>query len=188
MQDDRFHILGIAGSLRRASYNRGLLRAAQEVTPEGVEIEIFDLNEIPPYNADLDTETPPEAVRALRERIASANALLFATPEYNTTMPGVLKNAVDWASRPFRSASLRFKPIGLMGASGGRFATVRSQADLRQVLTILACYVMPFPYVAAANASELFDENGNLTDDGVRQQVRGVVEALVSWSRRVQPD
>jgi chromate reductase len=188
VENDRFVILGIAGSLRRTSSNRGLLRAAQDVAPDGVEVEVFDLAGVPPYNGDLDGDAPPQAVVALRERIVAADALLFATPEYNTTIPGVLKNAVDWASRPFREASLRFKPVGLLGASGGRFATVRAQADLRHVLTVLACYVMPYPYVAVANAGEHFDGAGNLTDDAIRQQVRGVVDALVVWARRVRPD
>ena len=127
MTNGRFQILGIAGSLRLASYNRGLIRAAQQVAPDGVEIAAFDLLPIPLYNADVEAEGAPAPVRDLKERIRAADALLIATPEYNYSIPGVQKNAIDWASRPPQDSPLRHKPIGLMGASPGGFGTVRSQ-------------------------------------------------------------
>ena len=188
MLDHRFSILGIAGSLRRRSSNRGLLRAARGVTPVGVEIQTFDLASVPPYNADVEAEGDPAPVRELKERIVAAHALLIATPEYNTSIPGVLKNAIDWASQPFATTVLRFKPVALMGASAGRFGTVRAQNELRQVLTALGCFVLPFPQLLVPQARERFDEEGNLTDDGVREQVRMLIEALVGWARRVKPD
>jgi chromate reductase len=188
MDNPPFHILGIAGSLRRRSSNRGLLRAAIEVAPAGVEIEPFDLAAIPPYNADVQAAGDPPPVRELKERIRAAQALLIATPEYNTSIPGVLKNAIDWVSQPFRETALRYKPVALMGASASRFGTVRAQNDLRQVLGALGCYVLPFPFVLVSESRGRFDEEGNLTDEGVRQQVRVLVEALVDWSRRVRAD
>ena len=188
MSEVPFSILGMPGSLRRGSSNRGLLRAAREVAPEGAEIETFDLASIPPYNADVEAEGDPAPVGELKERIVAAHALLIATPEYNTSIPGVLKNAIDWASQPFATTVLRFKPVALMGASAGRFGTVRAQNELRQVLTALGCYVLPFPQVTISNAHERFDEEGNLTDEAVREQVRMLIDALVSWARRVKPD
>jgi len=182
-----FRILGIAGSLRRASFNRGLLAAAAEEAPDGVELEIVPLDDLPPYNADFEGERSPAPVVALREHIAAADALLIATPEYNTSVPGVLKNAVDWASRPFPNSSLRGKPVAIMGA-GGRFGTVRAQGELRSILTALGCYVLPWPQIPVISARERFDEDGNLTDDDVRNGVRMLVEQLVSWAGRVRPD
>src|SRR5438105_1890059 len=117
MTEVRFEVLGIAGSLRRASYNRGLIRAAREVAPQGMEISAFDLLPVPLYNGDVEAEGDPEPVRDLKERIRAADALLIAAPEYNYSIPGVLKNAIDWASRPPSDSALRHKPIALMGAS-----------------------------------------------------------------------
>src|ERR687888_2700954 len=128
-------VLGISGSLRRDSYNSGLLRAAADVLPSGVDLEVFDgLKAIPPYDADDDTELAVAPVTALREAIAAADAVLIATPEYNASIPGVLKNALDWASRPFPDNVLRNKPVAVIGASTGMFGAVWAQAEARKVL------------------------------------------------------
>jgi chromate reductase len=186
--DGTFHILGIPGSLREQSYNRRLLAAAGELAPEGVEIETFTLEDIPPYNGDLDGERSPGPVRRLRERIAAADALLIATPEYNTAVPGVLKNAIDWASRPFPNSVLLDKPVALMGCSIGPFATVRAQGDLRLIFTATGSYVLPRPQVALREAAQYFDEVGGLADENVRNGLRMLLDALVTWSRRLRPD
>ena len=188
MSDRPSRILGIAGSLRRASYNRGLLRAAQEVAPEGVEIEIFDISPIPPYNGDVEVEGDPPPVRELKARIRAADALLIATPEYNFSIPGVLKNAIDWASRPPQESPLRQKPIALMGASPGGFGTVRSQLALRQVFVFTKSYVLLEPDVHVSAARDKFDADGSLIDDRTRENVRALVVALVEWARHLRAD
>lgn len=181
-----FRILGIAGSLRRASYNKGLLRAAQEVAPPGVEVEIFDLAPIPLYNADVEAAGDPEPVRLFKERIRAADALLIATPEYNYAIPGVLKNALDWAGRPPADSPLRQKPVALIGASTGMFGTVRAQLALRQVFVYTESYVLPRPELLVANARDRFDADGNLRDPEVRERLRAVVTALVAWAHRLR--
>jgi chromate reductase len=185
MTDRPFRILGIPGSLRRASYNRALIRAARQVAPEGVEFGEFDLLPIPPYNEDVEAEGDPAPVRALKEQIRAADALLIATPEYNYSIPGVLKNAIDWASRPPRDSALRHKPIALMGASPGGFGTVRSQLALRQVFVFTKSYLLLEPEVHVSAAHEKFDAEGNLTDERTREHVRGLVTALVAWARQL---
>ena len=184
----QFRILGIAGSLRRASYNRGLVRAAQQVAPDGVAIEAFDLLPIPLYNADVEAEGDPAPVQELKERIRAADALLIASPEYNYSIPGVLKNAIDWASRPPQDSPLRHKPIGLMGASPGGFGTVRSQLALRQVFLFMKAYVLLEPEVHVSAARDKFDADGNLTDDRTREHIGSLVAALVEWARRLRAE
>ena len=186
MSDSSIRILGIAGSLRRRSFNRGLLRAAQEVAPGGVEIDVFDLSDIPLYNEDLDAAGPLQPVAALQTAVRDADALLVATPEYNTSMSGVLKNAIDWASQPFPNHALRDKPVALMGASPGRFGTARAQGDVRSVLTALGCYVLPKPVLQVGAAGEKFSAEGDLEDENVRQKVRELLEALVEWTRMLR--
>jgi chromate reductase, NAD(P)H dehydrogenase (quinone) len=171
-------ILGISGSLRSGSFNSGLLRAAQESAPHGVELELYDgLADLPPYDQDVQDHDPPEAVLDLRERIAAADAVLVATPEYNGSIPGVLKNAIDWASRPFPDNALRGKPVAIVGASTGSYGTLWAQADLRRVLGIVGARVLegelPVP-----KAHERFDAEGHLTDDLVRDRLAQVVERL----------
>jgi chromate reductase len=184
----RFQILGIAGSLRRASYNRALLRAAQQVAPDGVDIRTFDLLPIPLFNEDVEAAGDPEPVGELKAQIRAADALLIACPEYNYSVPGVLKNAVDWASRPPRDSALQHKPIALMGASPGAFGTVRSQLALRQTFLFTRSYVLPEPELYVSAAHEKFDPDGNLRDDQIRQRIRTLLEALVAWSRRLRSD
>lgn len=182
MSRERFVILGIAGSLRRASYNRALLRVAESVLPPGVALESFDLAPIPLYNEDVLNAGAPEPVRVLKERLRAADALLIATPEYNYGVPGVLKNAIDWSSRPPRESAIRGKPTAIMGASPGRFGTVRAQHALRQVLMGCVTPVMLSPQLLVNEADRKFDAQGNLTDPEIRERVRELVAALVGWA------
>jgi chromate reductase, NAD(P)H dehydrogenase (quinone) len=177
-------VAGIAGSLRRASFNRGLLRAAVESAPEGMAIEPLEIRDLPLYDADLDVEGGPEVVRELKAGILLADGLLIATPEYNYSVPGVLKNAIDWASRAPERA-MQDKPVAIVGATPGRWGTVRSQLALRQVLMFPACRVMPSPLMQIAGAREHFDEDGNLMDVQTRQQLVEVLEAFATWIRKV---
>jgi chromate reductase len=171
-------ILGISGSLRRDSYNTELLRAAAQELPPGVELVFFDgLRAVPPYDADQDVEPAPEAVRELREAIADADALLIATPEYNGSIPGQLKNAIDWASRPFPDNVLRGKPVAVIGASTGMFGAIWAQAELRKVLGVAGARVvdreLPVPM-----ADQGFG-------DDVRERLREVLDELVAEVRPV---
>ena len=186
MEKNTFRILGMAGSLRRQSYNRGLIRAAQQVAPPGVDIQTFDLALIPPYNADLEAAGLPDPVRELHDRIRSADALLIATPEYNYSIPGVLKNAIDWASRPPNTSPLKYKPVSIMGATPGQFGTVRAQLALRQVFVFTESYVLLKPEVLVFGAAERFNTDGNLTDETTRNWVRALVTALVDWTHRLK--
>jgi chromate reductase len=187
MDRTTFRILGFAGSLRVASYNRGLLRAAIDVVPEGATLDIFDLNGIPPYNMDLESERWPEAVVALKQEIAAADALLIATPEHNYSFPGVLKNTIDWASRPFDDSPFEQKPVALVGASTGRFGTARAQASLRPVLAAVNCQVMVTPELFVPSCRDRFDLDGNLTDESIRERLSALVSALIEWTRRLTP-
>lgn len=179
---DTISILGISGSLRKGSYNSGLLRAAAGLLPDNVTLETFDLSPIPLYNADHDGQAPPEAVRALKARIAATDALLIATPEYNFSIPGVLKNAIDWASRPPKESPLNGKPLAIMGA-GGVMGTVRAQMALRQAAVFTNMHVLNKPEVLISRAWEKFDANGNLTDETSRQAIRALLESLSQWAR-----
>jgi len=185
MATNRFQILGIAGSLRRASYNRGLLRAAEQLAPDGVDIRTFDLVPVPLFNEDVEAEGDPAPVRELKEQIRAADALLIACPEYNYSIPGVLKNAVDWASRPPSGSALYHKPVALIGASPGGFGTVRSQLALRQVFLFTKSLVLPEPELYVSTAYEKFDQAGNLQDEETGRRLRALLDALVVWARRV---
>ena len=180
-----FQILGIAGSLRRASYNRGLLLAAAELLPPGVTLGIHSLDDIPLFNADVLAVGDPPAVQDLKDRIRAADALLIATPEHNYSIPGVLKNALDWASRPLKTSGLRGKPIGIIGASTGSFGTVRAQLALRQVFVLTDSLVMVQPEFRVALAADKSDAEGNLVDEELRQRLADFVVALVDWARLV---
>jgi len=187
--DRPFRILGIPGSLRKASFNRGLILAAQEVAPDGVEIELYDLDEIPLYNGDVEAQGVPAPVQAFAEKIRAADALLIATPEYNYSIPGVLKNAIDWASRPSVKNPLRHKPVALMGASGGVYGTARAQLAMRQVLaSVIEAHTMIKPELLVNQAGQKFDSDGNLTDDDTRERLTALIEGLVAWSNRLEPE
>jgi chromate reductase len=180
-------VLGIAGSLRRGSYNRGLLLAARELAPPGMEIELFErLGEIPLFSQDVEAEGDPEPVAALKEAIRAADALLIATPEYNYGVPGVLKNAVDWASRPPRGSPLGGKPAAVMGASPGMAGTARAQLQLRQAFLFTGTHVLPAPEVLVAHARDKFDAAGTLVDEPTRAFVRQMLERLAPWARHMR--
>ena len=188
MSNGTFKILGIAGSIRQGSYNRGLLRAAQELAPRGVDIQTFDITPVPLYNADVEAQGDPEPVRQFKQQIREADALLIATPEYNYNIPGLLKNAIDWASRPPTNSVLRHKPIAIMGASTGSFGTVRAQLALRQAFLFTESYVLLKPEVLVSKAQSRFDEHGNLTDEDTRELIITLVKALVDWTHRLKTD
>ncbi len=177
-------IAGVAGSLRRGSFNRGLLRAAVESAPDGMRIETLEIRDLPLYDADLDVDDGPEAVRAFKAGILAADGIFIATPEYNYSVPGVLKNALDWASRAPERA-LNDKPVAIVGASTGRWGTVRGQLALRQVLMFPSCRVLPGPLLAIPEARRHFDEHANLTDAAIRAQLVGVLEAFATWIHQV---
>ena len=177
-------ILGIAGSLRRDSYNRATLRAATELAPVGASIETFELDELPGFNQD-DEQNPPTKVVELKRRIREADAVLFVTPEYNYSVPGVLKNAIDWASRPYGDSAWNGKPAAIMGASIGAIGTARAQYHLRQMMVFLNMFPVNQPEVMIGNASERFDADGNLTDDATKEFIRQLLQNLVDWTRRI---
>ncbi|MCG8353184.1 MAG: NAD(P)H-dependent oxidoreductase [Chloroflexales bacterium] len=179
------HVLGFAGSLRKGSYNAALLRAASEILPASMTLEIFDLAPIPLYNADEEAAGFPEPVQRFKERIAAADALLIATPEYNYSVPGVLKNALDWASRPPAASTLSGKPMAMMGV-GGRSGTIRAQLQLRQIA--LGTNLLPLnrPELAVAMGWEKFDAEGRLTDEATREQLGKLLVALADWTWRLR--
>jgi chromate reductase len=173
-------ILGISGSLRRGSHNASLLGAAAGLLPADVEFELWGgLKEVPPYDEDDDTEEAPAAATALREAIAGADAVLFATPEYNSSVPGQLKNAIDWASRPLATNPLRNMPVAVVGASTGAFGAVWAQAELRKVLAATGARVVEGE-VAVGHAPTRFDEEGRLVDENLLEQLEEVVAGLVA--------
>ncbi len=179
-------VLGFAGSLRAGSLNRALLRAAQDVAPAGMTIDTFDLIEVPLYNADVEAAGDPPGVTAFKDAIRRADAVLFVTPEYNHGVPGVMKNAVDWASRPPRGAPLNGKPVGIIGASPGQVGTARAQSQLRQAFEFTNSYVMPQPEILVFRASEKFDADGKLTDEKTRELLGKYLVALHAWILRVR--
>lgn len=174
-------VLAFAGSLRKNSFNKALLRAAREVSPEGMGIELFEISEIPLYNADVEATGDPEGVKAFKEAIAAADALLISTPEYNHGVSGVTKNAIDWASRPARKSVLEGKPVGVIGASAGMTGAARGQSQLRQAFEFTNSYCMPQPEILVARAQEKFDDSGRLTDDKTREFLAGYLEAFARW-------
>ena len=178
------HVLGFAGSLRAHSLNRALLRAAIELTPEGLGIEAFDLGPLPLYDGDVEAAGLPEPVQTFRRRIAAADALLLVTPEYNYSVPGVLKNAIDWASRP-PDQPFRGKPVAIAGASMGGFGTARAQYHLRQTCVYLDMLPLNKPEVFVSAAHQKVDAEGRLSDEPSRAALRALLEALVAWTRRL---
>ena len=164
-------ILGVSGSLRESSFNTSLLRAALEAAPDGVELELWEgLGELPFYDEDLETDVP-ESVRRLREDWAAADAILFSTPEYNGSVPGGLKNAIDWASRPKLEAVLRNKPVAVVGASTGQFGALWAQQDLKRILGIAGARVVGTE-IPVGRAPERFDNEGRLLDGELFEQLR----------------
>jgi len=186
---EKVHVLGIGGSLRKNSYNRALLRAAQELAPEDIEIQIFDnetLSKIPPYNEDVRQHGDPETVEIMKNEIRKADALLFAIPEYNHSFSGVLKNAIDWVSRPANDSPLNDKPIAIMGASIGTGGTIRAQMAFRQVCVFTNMHPVKKPEVLVNNAQQRFDsDGGKLIDPDSRKFLAQLLEALLDWTRRL---
>lgn len=180
-----FRILGMVGSLRRESYNRAALRAAQLLVPPDTILEICDLIGIPLFNQD-DEQHLSTAVVAFKNRIRDADAILIATPEYNYSIPGVLKNAIDWASRPVGDNAWNGKAVAILGASVERSGTARAQYHLRQVFVTLDMYVINRPEVMIANAAEVFDQEGNLTDTKTLTVIKQLIVQLIHWTRRLQ--
>lgn len=178
MAKEQVEILGIPGSLRRDSYNRWLLLAAQQLAPEHVHLKLFDLHDVPLYNADVEAEGDPPAVVDLKQAISAADGLLIATPEYNHSIPAVLKNALDWASRPPEEV-LAGKPVALVGASPGGFGSARAQVALKPVLATAGSYLLPSPQLWVSGAASKFDQAGNLTDGKTQEQLPKVLTGLV---------
>jgi chromate reductase, NAD(P)H dehydrogenase (quinone) len=182
---DDLRILGIPGSLRRHSFNKALLNAAQELAPAGVRMEIFELEGIPLFNEDEEAKFP-ERVRQFKAAVKRADAVLFATPEYSKSVPGVLKNALDWAERPDGVNVFDAKPAGIMSASVGTLGGVRAQYHLRQVLVDLNMHPINRPEVFVGLAEQKFDPAGRLVDESTRKRVRLLLESLVEWTRKLK--
>lgn len=186
---DPIKILGICGSIRANSFNLTTLTTAAESAPDGVTIDIFSrMPEIPPFNQDMEAD-PPEVVKGLKKHIHQCDAILIATPEYNYSLPGVLKNALDWTSRPLSQNPWDGKLAAIMGASESAIGTARAQSHLRQIFVYLNVITFPQPEVIIADADDKFDEAGHLIDGQTRQQIQALVEILVYWIKlfRNQP-
>ena len=177
-------IAGIAGSLRRGSFNRSLLAATRELAAPAVVIEILSIADIPLFNQDLEVSGVPRAVTGLRERVRAADAILIATPEYNHSVPGVLKNVLDWLSRPTRASALEGKPAALVGASTGLIGTARAQDHVRQALVFTNSPTLLQPEVLLSKAAEKFDSDGRLTDEATRRVIVEFLEAFKAWIPR----
>jgi len=179
------NILGFAGSLRKGSYNRALLRTVLEIVPNNANLEVFELDDIPPFNQDLES-SPPEKVKEFKTKIKAADAILIVTPEYNYSIPGVLKNAIDWASRPPGDNSFDGKPVAMMSASIGMLGGARAQYQLRQVFVTLNMYPLNKPEVFVTFANQKFDDKGNLLDEKTKELMGNLLENLVAWARRLK--
>ena len=180
-------VAGLAGSVRRGSFNRSLLMAAKELAAPRLEIQILEISDIPLYNQDLDSLGAPEVVSRLRRQVRAADALLIATPEYNHGVPGVLKNVLDWLSRPPRASALEGKPTAVMGASPGMTGTARAQEQVRQSLVFTNSPTLLQPEVLVSHAAQKFDANGHLMDAATREVLVGFLRAFEAWITRFEP-
>jgi len=180
----KIKVLGISGSLRKQSFNSALLRASLELKPIKMEIEIFNLIDIPMYNSDVEQEGLPESVRIFKEKISAADSLLIASPEYNFSVTGAMKNAIDWASRPPNNSPLNGKPFAIMGASGGTSGTIRSQMHFRQIAILNNMHAMNVPGVYVQVAKTKFNENLELTDEATREHLKNFLDAFYKWTIR----
>jgi len=185
--EKKVNILGFAGSLRKGSYNKSLLRAAQELLPGNATLEIFDLDGIPPYNQDLENE-PAERVKEFKAKIKAADAILIATPEYNYSIPGVLKNAIDSASRPYGDNAFAHKPVAMMGASPSMMGSARAQYHLRQCFVFLTCFALNQPEVMVSFAQDKIDRDGKVTDEKTREKIGELLKSLVTWTNRLKQE
>ena len=184
MEKNKLKVLGFAGSLRRGSYNKALLRAAADLVPEDMNIEIFDLEGIPPFNQDTE-ENMPEKVREFKTKIREADAILISSPEYNYSVPGVLKNAIDWASRPYGDNPFDGKPVSIVSASIGMLGGARAQYHLRQIFVFLNMYPINRPEVIVPFAQDKFDANGKLLDDNTKKFLEQLLHNLANWTRKL---
>jgi chromate reductase, NAD(P)H dehydrogenase (quinone) len=178
-------ILGFAGSLRKGSFNKMLLRAALELAPKEVELEIFDLEGIPPFNQDLEND-PHEKVKEFKAKVKAADGILIVTPEYNYSVPGVLKNALDAASRPYGTNPFEGKPVAIMGTSIGMLGTARAQYHLRQTLVLFNAFPLNRPEIMVPFAEKKFDETGRLIDEMTREKVKELVVELIKWINKLK--
>ena len=183
--NQQINIFSFAGSLRTGSYNRALLKAATELVPDDAKLEVFELDGIPPFNQDLEP-SPPEKVKEFKGKIKAADALLIVTPEYNYSIPGVLKNAIDWASRPYGDNSFEGKPVAIMSASTGMLGGARAQYHLRQSLVFLNMYPVNKPEVFVTFAPQKFDDQGKLSDQKTREIIKELLGNLITWTRRLK--
>jgi chromate reductase, NAD(P)H dehydrogenase (quinone) len=184
LDKNKIKVLGFAGSLRQGSYNKALVRSAAELIPGDMQLEIFDLEGIPPFNQDIEQNMPYE-VREFKTKIREADAILIATPEYNFSMPGVLKNAIDWASRPYGDNPFDGKPVAIMSASPGMLGGANAQFHLRQTCVFLNMYPINKPLVIVTFAQDKFDANGKLVDDNTEKFLRQLLDNLVNWTRKL---
>lgn len=180
---DKIKIIGFSGSLRKGSFNTAALAAAQQLCGDDAEIEIFDISDFPPFNQDREQD-PPANVAKLKAAIRAADAVIFSSPEYNYSVPGHLKNVIDWASRPYGDSAWEGKPALIMGASSGAIGTARMQYHLRQTMVFLNMFPLNKPEVMIGNAASKFDDSGNLTDEKTREFIKQAVAALVEETRR----
>jgi len=185
IMDEQISILGFAGSLRQGSYNRALLRATLELVPDSARLEIFELNDIPPFNEDL-LSSPPEKVKEFKRKIRAADAILIVTPEYNYSVPGVLKNAIDWASRPYGDNAFEGKPVAMMSASTGMLGGARAQYHLRQSFVFLNMYAVNKPEVFVTFAPQKFDDKGRLLDKQTKELIGELLGNLVAWAKKLK--
>jgi chromate reductase len=185
--DKKVSILGFGGSLRKGSFNKALLKAALEMVPSDAELKVFDLGGIPLFNEDLEGN-PPQIVKDFKAQIRAADAILIATPEYNYSIPGFLKNAIDQASRPYGDNAFAGKPAAIMGASIGMLGTARAQYHLRQSCVFLDMHPLNQPEVIVPFAQDKVDQYGRLTDSKTREKIRELLEALVVWTRKLEKD
>jgi chromate reductase len=183
--NQKVHILGFAGSLRKQSYNKAILAAAVETVPDDASLEVFNLEGIPPFNQDIEFQ-PPDKVKQFKARIRAADAILIATPEYNYSIPGVLKNAIDWASRPYGDNAFDGKPVAVMGASIGTLGTARAQYDLRRSFVFLNMLPVNQPEVMVSFAQDKVDSGGRVTDENTRKKIKELLKSLVVWTRRTK--
>jgi chromate reductase len=181
----QMNILGFAGSLRKGSYNKAILRATMELLPKDAKLEIFDLEGIPPFNQDLERR-PPEKVREFKAKIKQADAIVIATPEHNYSLPGVLKNAIDWASRPFGENAFDGKPVAIMSASIGMLGGARAQYHLRQIFVFLNMYPVNKPEVMVPFAQEKINEQGVVVDEQTREKIRELLDSLIAWTKELK--
>lgn len=178
-------VAAICGSLRKQSFNASALEAAAELAPAGLELEILRLNDVEPYNGDVEEKGWPPGVASLRKAVEPADAVLFATPEYNYSVPGVLKNAIDWLSRPERKTPIFGKPAGMIGASTSKIGTARAQADLRSIVFYNGMPLFAGGEVLIMSASEKFDEKGRLVDEKSRELLAQYMAGFADWVRKV---